>query len=307
MRIVFMGSPDFAVPTLDALLAAGHEVLAVVAQPDRPKGRGKKVQSPATIERARVLGLPTRQPAAVRRGPFVQWMQGCGADVAVVVAYGRILVEEVLAAPRLGCINVHASILPKYRGAAPIHWAVFQGETETGVCTMQMDRGLDTGDVLLSHRTRIGPNETSGSLTDRLAQMGAVLAVDTLAQLDGITPTPQDHGAHSLAPLLSRDDAQIDWTRDAAALHDHVRAFHPWPVAWSDLGSQRLKIWSAQMVEGSGPAGTVIEAGARVVVAAGEGALELIQVQLPGGRAQSGSDLVNSGRLMLGQVLGEEG
>jgi len=303
MRVIFMGTPDFAVPVLDALVGAGHEILAVVAQPDKPRGRGKQLQSPATIVRARELDLPTKQPRAVRSGPFVDWMTQAGADVAVVVAYGRILVPALLDAPRHGCINVHASLLPRYRGAAPIQWAVVRGERETGVCTMQMAAGLDTGDVLLVERTPIGPDETAGDLFERLSPLGARLAVQTLANLVDITPQPQDHGAHTLAPLIAKEDAQVDWRRPAQEIHNQVRGFHPWPVAFCALGAERLKIWRTRMAEGTGEPGTVIEAGARVVVAAGSGAVQLTEVQLPGKRIQDGRDLVNSGRIQVGHSL----
>lgn len=306
MRVIFMGTPDFAVSTLDALVDAGHEIIAVVAQPDRPKGRGHKMVSPPTVERAHELGIPTRQPRAVRRGPFVDWMTTAEADVAVVVAYGRILIPALLEAPRYGCINVHASLLPKYRGAAPINWALVNGETESGVCTMQMAEGLDTGDVLLESRTPVPPDETAGELHDRLAAMGASLAVDTLAQIDTLEGTPQDHGTHTIAPLIDRAAAQIDWSKTAAEVHNLVRGFNPWPTAWTLLGSDRLKVHRTRVVDEKGTPGTVIRAGARVVVAAGTGAVELEQVQLPGKRAQSGHDLVNSGRLTEGMVLGEE-
>ncbi len=306
MRVIFMGTPDFAVPTLDALVKAGHEVIAVVAQPDRPKGRGQKMVSPPTIQRARELGIETKQPKAVRKGPFVEWMTTVDADVAVVVAYGRILIPALLDAPRHGCINVHASVLPKYRGAAPINWAVVNGESETGVATMQMAEGLDTGDVLLSASTVIEGEETAGDLHDRLSQMGAELAVATLAQLDDLTPKPQDHSAHTLAPLISRSDARIDWSGTAQEVHNLVRGFNPWPTAWTTLGSDRLKVHRTRIVVEQGPAGTVIEAGPRLVVATDQGAVVLEEIQLPGKRVQSGRDLINSGRVSLGMKLGQE-
>jgi methionyl-tRNA formyltransferase len=306
MRIIFMGTPDFAVPTLNALVEAGHEIVAVVAQPDRPKGRGQKMVSPSTVDRARELGIPTKQPRAVRKGPFVDWMTTAGADVAVVVAYGRILIPALLQAPRLGCINVHASLLPKYRGAAPINWALVNGETESGVCTMQMAEGLDTGDVLLKVRTPVPPDETAGELYGRLAALGATLAVDTLAQLETLEAQPQDHPNHTLAPLIDRAAAQIDWTQSASDIHNLVRGFNPWPSAWTHLGTERLKVHRTRVVDGEGVPGTVISAGSPVRVAAGTGAVELEQVQLPGKRAQSGLDLMNSGRLTEGMVLGKE-
>ena len=306
MRVIFMGTPDFAVPTLDALVAAGHEVIAVVAQPDRPKGRGQKMVSPPTIERARELGIETKQPRAVRRGPFVEWMTSADADVAIVVAYGRILIPALLEAPRHGCINVHASLLPKYRGAAPINWAVVNGDDVSGVATMQMAEGLDTGDVLLSASTVIDDEETAGDLHDRLSQMGAELAVATLAQFDDLTPIPQDHSAHTLAPLISRSDARVDWNGTAQEVHNLVRGFNPWPTAWTTLGSDRLKVHRTRIAVEQGPAGTVIEAGPRLVVATDQGAVVLEEIQLPGKRVQSGRDLINSGRVSLGMKLGQE-
>lgn len=306
MRVIFMGTPDFAVPTLNAIVDAGHEVIAVVAQPDRPKGRGHKMVSPPTVERARELGIPTRQPRAVRRGPFVEWMKTAQADVAVVVAYGRILVPDLLNAPRRGCINVHASLLPKYRGAAPLNWAIVHGETESGVCTMQMAEGLDTGDVLLESKIPIGPNETAGSLHDRLSVVGAELAVKTLAGLDDIVPQPQDHEAHTLAPIIHKNMAKIDWNQEAQTIHNLVRGFNPWPIAWTTLDGERLKVHRTRVHEGIGPAGCVTEAGKRLCVGTGSGILELETIQLPGKRAQDGRDLVNGGRVAVGAMLGLE-
>jgi len=302
--VIFMGTPDFAVPTLNALVEAGHEILAVVAQPDRPKGRGQKMVSPPTIQRARELGIETKQPRAVRRGPFVEWMTQANADVAVVVAYGRIVIPALLDAPRHGCVNVHASLLPKYRGAAPINWAIVRGDSESGVATMQMAEGLDTGDVLLETATPIGPNETAGELHDRLAPLGAQLAVDTLARIEEIQARPQDHDAHTLAPLIDRALAQIDWSMSAQAIHNLVRGFNPWPTAWTALGDDRMKIHQTRLVDGSGQPGEVIQADSQLVIAAGEGALVLERIQLPGKRALSGRDLVNGGRIQKGVTLG---
>jgi methionyl-tRNA formyltransferase len=306
MRVIFMGTPDFAVAVLDALVEAGHEVICVVAQPDRPKGRGHKMVSPPTIQRARELGLETRQPKAVRRGPFVEWMTTAGADVAVVVAYGRILIPALLKAPKYGCINVHASVLPKYRGAAPINWAVVRGEAQTGVSTMQMDAGLDTGDVLEEMRTPIGADETAGELYQRLSVMGATLAVQTLANLATLKPKPQNHDEHSLAPLIDRSDAEIDWTQSAKDIHNLIRGFSPWPTAWTTLKGARLKVHRSQIVEATGTPGTIVVVGKTVVVATGSGGIALTQVQLAGKRAQAAQDLVNSGRFVLGMTLTKE-
>jgi methionyl-tRNA formyltransferase len=299
-----MGTPDFAVPTLEALAASDHELICVVAQPDRPKGRGKKLQSPDTVLRARALGIDVRQPHAIKRGPFPEWIETVGADVAVVVAYGRILTERLLVAPRLGCINVHASLLPKYRGAAPIHWAVMNGEKETGVATMQMDVGLDTGDVWMESRTPIGPDETAGVLWDRLSHMGADLLLQTLDQLDDLERRPQNHSAATLAPLLSKDVGRIDWNWSAKKVHDRVRGCCPWPGAHTIFRGQPFKIRGTRIVEGTGAPGQVLESGKRLVVACRAGAVELMQAQLPGKRVQSGSDLINGARIQPGERLG---
>ena len=304
MRVVFMGTPDFAVPTLEALAASEHEVICVVAQPDRPKGRGKRLQSPDTVIRARELGIEVRQPRAIKRGPFPEWLESVDADVAVVVAYGRILTERLLQAPRLGCINVHASLLPQYRGAAPIHWAVINGETETGVATMQMDIGLDTGDLFLKTRTPIGPDETAGDLWDRLSLMGAGLLIETLDGLEHRVATPQDHQAATHAPLLTKEVGRIDWSGSAQQVHDRVRGTCPWPGAHTLFRGAPFKIRSTRVVEGSGSAGEIIQAGRQLIVACGQGAVELQLAQLPGKRAQAGSDLVNGARIQTGERLG---
>lgn len=306
MRVVFMGTPAFAVPTLDALVAAGHEVLGVVAQPDRPGGRGQQLVSPPTVQRARELGLEVRQPKAVKTGAFPEWLEGCGAELAVVVAYGRILTPRLLAAPRRGCVNVHASLLPKYRGAAPIQWAVVNGEAETGVTTMWMAEGLDTGDMLLRAATPIGPDEDAEALAARLSVLGAALLVETLARLDGIVPEPQDDALATFAPLLTREHGILDWTRPAAALHDQIRGLRPWPGTTTTLRGEALKVSRARVVAREDRAGApgVVLAGPGLVVACGQGSLEILEGQAPGKRVQPGRDLVNGLRIRPGEVLG---
>jgi len=307
MRVVFMGTPDFAVPTLNAILNAGHEVVCVVAQPDRPSGRGKKLKSPPTIVRARELGLRTWQPRAVRSGPFVEWFTTeMDADVAVVVAYGRILIPELLAAPRRGCINVHASLLPKYRGAAPIQWALIEGESETGICTMQMDAGLDTGDVLLRRATPVAPNENGPALWARLSLMGAEVLVDTLRQLDSLRPQVQDHNNATTAPLLKKTDGRIDFSGSARHIHNRVRGVNPWPSGQAGFRDAVFRMHETRVVEDAGvhgAPGEVIEAGKRLVVACGQGALEICVGQLPGKPRRSGRDIVNGARVTLGERL----
>ena len=307
MRVVFMGTPDFAVPTLNALVDAGHDIVCVVAQPDRPSGRGKKLKSPPTIVRARELGLRTWQPRAVRSGPFVEWFTTeMDADVAVVVAYGRILIPALLAAPKRGCINVHASLLPKFRGAAPIQWSLIEGEAETGICTMQMDAGLDTGDVLLRRSTPIDPDETGPELWERLSHLGAQALIDTLAQLDALTPVPQDHARHTLAPLLKKHDGQLDFHQSATQVHNRVRGVNPWPSGQCSFRGATLRIHRTRVIETGGEhgvPGTVLEAGKRLVVACGTGTLEVLLGQLPGKPRRSGRDLVNGARIATGEVL----
>lgn len=305
MRIVFMGTPAFAVPTLDALVEAGHELLAVVAQPDKPAGRGGAMSVPATVQRARALGLTVKQPRAVRSGAFPDWMEASGADVAVVVAYGRILTARLLAAPRLGCVNGHASLLPKYRGAAPIQWSVARGETVTGVTTMRMEEGLDTGPMLLKASTPIDPDETSEDLAARLSVLGARLMVETLARLEELVPEPQDDAASTLAPLITREDGRMDWSRPARALHDQARGLVPWPGAFAGFRGDTLKVVRTAVVADEGQHGAPGEvlAGPGLRVAAGSGVLEITQGQLPGKRAMPGRDLVNGARIKLGEVL----
>lgn len=305
MRVVFMGTPAFAVPTLDALVAAGHEVLGVVAQPDRPVGRGQQLASPPTVQRARALGLEVRQPKAVRTGAFPEWLETCGAELAVVVAYGRILTPRLLAAPRRGCVNVHASLLPRYRGAAPIQWAVVNGETETGVTTMKMAEGLDTGDMLLKASTPIGPDEDAEALATRLSVLGAALLVDTLARLDEIVPERQDDALATFAPLLTKEHGVLDWGRPAAALHDQIRGLRPWPGTTTTLRGEALKVSRARVLTRDGSAGTPGEvlAGPGLVVACGQGTLEIVEAQAPGKRVQPGRDLVNGLRIRPGELL----
>ena len=306
MNIIFMGTPEYSVPTLNALVKAGHTIECVVAQPDKPKGRGKQMMSPATIIRARELGIPTKQPRAVRRGPFVEWMKTSEADVAVVIAYGRILIPELLSAPRLGCINAHASLLPAYRGAAPIHWAIINGESETGVCIMQMDEGMDTGDVLLQESLPIHPTDTTPILWDKLAQLSAKLTVEALEKLEHLVPVPQNHSHASYAPLLEKSLGQMDWTWSAERLHNLVRGVQPWPGAFTHLRGKLLKIWETEPCEGQGIPGTVLEASINPIIATGSGALKLINIQRPGKKRMSASSLIHGQKLSVGERLGNQ-
>ncbi len=279
LRLAFMGSPAFAVPTLRALHAAGHEVCAVYSQPPRPAGRGRALTPCPVHEAAVSLGLPVRTPARLRTDAAEHAaFAALELDAAVVAAYGLILPPAMLAAPRRGCLNVHASLLPRWRGAAPIQAAVLAGDAETGVTLMQMDAGLDTGAMLLRGRVPIGPRTTSADLHDALAALGADLILQALQ--DPPAPVPQPAEGATYAPKLTRNSGRLDWTQPAALLDRQVRAFTPWPGAWAALDMETLKVLRAEPAEGAGPPGTVLDGALRV--ACGEGALRLLRVQRPG-------------------------
>lgn len=299
MKLVFMGTPAFAVPCLDALVDAGHEVRAVVAQPDRPAGRGQQLVSPPTVARARALGIPVLQPAKVKSGEFPEAFERLEADLAVVVAYGRILTPRLLAAPRLGCVNVHASLLPRWRGAAPIQWSILGGDRTTGITTMRMAEGLDTGPMLLRAETPIGPEETAPELHDRLSPMGAALLVRTLTEWPA--PAEQDHDAATWAPPLTRDQGRLRWGQPAEVLHRTVRGLSGWPGTVASFRGEPMKVLRVRRVDAGGPPGVVLEG---AVVACGDGALELLEVQLPGKKAVRGVDWVNGSRVRPGEQLG---
>ncbi|MEZ4336785.1 MAG: methionyl-tRNA formyltransferase [Sandaracinaceae bacterium] len=284
MRAIFFGTPQLAVPSLDALVSIA-EVPLVVCQPDRPAGRGLKLRPPPVKERALELGIEVVQPTKLKAPELAASLRALEADVAVVIAYGRILPRAVLDAPRRGCVNIHASLLPRWRGAGPIQWAIVHGDAETGVCLMQMDEGLDTGPVIACARTPIDPDETAGVLGPRLAQLGADLLAKELGRwVDGaIEPVPQDHDAATLAPLLSKEDGRIDWSASARAVHDRVRGLSPWPGAFTSLGDVRLMIHRTTVADGAGAPGEVLDAsGDAIVVACGEGAVAIRELQLAG-------------------------
>jgi methionyl-tRNA formyltransferase len=302
MRVIFMGTPDFAVPTLQALHDAGHEVALVVAQPDRPAGRGKKLRKPPVAARALELGLPVSQPRAIFTGRFPKRYVGIEADVAVVIAYGRILKPVHLESPRYGAVNLHASLLPRWRGAAPIQAAILAGDTETGVCAQRMEEGLDTGDVYLRKAIPIAPRETGGTLHDKLAALSAEVAVETLARLPELTPEPQPDDGITWAPKIAKTDGAIDFTEPADALDRRIRAMTPWPGGWVAGADGPLKIKAAQPVEGSGEPGSVLST-SPLIVACGTGALQLDRVQAPGRKAVSGVDFANGTRLTPGRPV----
>ncbi|ATG41013.1 methionyl-tRNA formyltransferase [Phaeobacter piscinae] len=285
MRIVFMGTPDFSVPVLNALVEAGHEIAAVYCQPPRPAGRGKKDRPTPVHARAEALGLEVRHPVSLKEAQQQAEFAAVNADVAVVVAYGLILPQAVLDAPRHGCLNIHASLLPRWRGAAPIHRAIMAGDAQTGVCIMQMEAGLDTGPVLMREATDIGAEETTAELHDRLSEMGANLIVRALTQLPGLTPEVQPDDGVTYAHKIDKAEARVDWTRPASEVDQQIRGLSPFPGAWCEIDGQRVKLLASRVVDGAGAAGKVLDDTLRV--ACGEGAIELLKLQRAGKGAQA--------------------
>ncbi len=306
-----MGTPAAAVPTLQRCLDDGHEVVAVWTQPDRPAGRGNKITASPVKELALAHNLVIHQPAKIRTGESLELFDSHHADVAVVVAYGRILPNAFLRAPRRGCVNVHFSLLPKYRGAAPVNWALVNGETKSGVTTMFIEEQLDAGPILLQRETDIDAGETAPELMSRLALMGADLLSETLTRFDTLTPLPQHDSDATLAPMLEKEDGLINWTADAAAIERCVRGFQPWPNACTQHDTQRLIVWRATVELGgfspnAAVPGEVISAhGDELVVQCGEGTLlRLLEVQQQGKRRLSARDFLNGTHLPVGEKLG---
>ena len=293
MRVVFMGTPDIAATCLKRILDDGSDVAAVYTQPDRPKGRGMKMTFSPVKEVALAAGIPVYQPENFREEETVQTLRELKPDVVAVVAYGRILPQSVLDIPKFGCINIHASLLPKYRGSAPYQWAVLDGLKETGVTAMYLVREMDAGDIIDVSKTEIGPDETAGELLDRLAVLGAELLTKTLHKIEKgeATATPQDPSHVSYAPMLDKTMCPIDWTKTAQQVHDHVRGLHPWPVATATLAGTNFKIHATAIVDGSGEPGKILgltKTGLRV--ACGEGAVEIRMLQAEGGKRMSAPD-----------------
>lgn len=307
MQILFMGSAAFAVPTLQALAASTHRVLEVVAQPDKPAGRGRHLTPCPVAAAARELGLPLYQPASVRKPEPLEHFRTLSPELIVIVAYGKILPPELLSIPKRGAINVHASLLPRYRGAAPINWAIANGERESGVTTMFINEELDAGDLLLSAATPIGADEDAAALYERLAPMGAELLLTTLEKLGRgeITPVPQEHSKATFAPILRKEDGRIDWSLPAHAIFNRIRGFAPWPGAFTTFEGRLLRIHRALPSEEPQQhlPGTVIEGSRRLVVAAGAGSLELLEVQPEGGRRMPVVDFLRGHAIAEGTVL----
>ena len=304
MRLVFLGTPSFAVPTLEAIAAAGHGVICVVSQPDRPRGRGNQLAASPVKEAALRHGLPVYQPERLRRPEAVEYLSALAPDAMVVVGYGQIIPQSVINIPPHGIINVHGSLLPKYRGAGPIQWAIANGESVTGVTTMRIDAGLDTGDMLLKAETQIAPDETAVELGATLAVMGAALLVQTLENIASIVPEKQDAAQATYAPLLKKEDGAIDWQQPARIIHNRVRGFQPWPGAYTRLRGRQLHIWKSRLsAGGEGRPGQFLLHPLRVVC--GAGALELVEVQLEGRKRIAAEAFVNGQRITAADILGE--
>jgi methionyl-tRNA formyltransferase len=298
MRIIFMGTPDFSVPVLDALVDAGHEVAAVYCQPPRPAGRGKKDRASPVQLRAEALGLDVRYPASLKGATEQAEFAALDADIAVVVAYGLILPQAILDAPKAGCLNIHASLLPRWRGAAPIHRAIMAGDAKTGVCIMQMEAGLDTGPVLLRDETAIGTEETTGALHDRLAQMGATLIIQALAQLDQLSPEIQPEEGVTYAAKIDKAEARVDWAQPAVQIDRSIRGLSPFPGAWCEAQGERIKLLGARLTTGEGAPGQVL---GDFRIAGGNGAIEVTKAQRPGKKAMSADEVLKG--LTLGDFL----
>ena len=307
MRIVFMGTPDFAVPSLQALIDAGHDVCAVYTQPDKPQGRKQILTAPPVKTLALAHDIPVFQPNTLKNEDEQARLRELAPEVIIVVAYGKLLPKAVLDIPPHGCINVHGSLLPRWRGAAPIQWAVIAGDEMAGVTTMQMAEGLDTGDMLLTYETKVGEKETAGELFDRLAQSGAELLTQTLVKLDEITPRPQDDAQSCYAHMLDKQMAVIDWSKSAHEIDCLIRGLNPWPIALTTLSGERLKVFAAEKANGRGEPGTVLEADPKkgLTVACGEGALRLTEIQLVGGKRMKATDFLRGHSLEVGVKLGE--
>ena len=306
MRIVFMGTPEFAVPSLEKLAGGGHEVVGVFTQPDRPRGRGNKL-SPSPVKAcAQQYGIPVFQPEKIRRDG-VEDLRGLKPDLCVTAAFGQILSQEILDIPPLGNINVHASLLPRHRGSAPIAYAILQGDAAAGITTMMMDRGIDTGDMLLQAETEIGETETCGELTERLSRIGAETLAETLRQLrDGtLKRIPQNEADMTYDPMLTREMGAADFSRPAALVKGQINGLNPWPCASAEVQGERLKLLRAEHAEGRGAPGEVLVSGPRegLVIACGEGAVRILELQAPGGKKMRAEDYLRGHEIPLGLIL----
>ncbi|MEH6833318.1 MULTISPECIES: methionyl-tRNA formyltransferase [Falsihalocynthiibacter] len=298
MRVIFMGTPEFSVPVLEALVTAGHEIAAVYCQPPRPAGRGKKDRPSPVQQKAEVLGLEVRTPVSLKTPEAQEDFAALGADIAVVVAYGLILPQAILDAPKKGCLNIHASLLPRWRGAAPIHRAIMAGDPETGICIMQMDAGLDTGAVLLREATAIGVEETTVQLHDRLCEIGARLIVTALEKLPKLEAVAQSDIGVTYASKIDKSEARIDWGQSAEEVDRKIRGLSPFPGAWCDVSGERLKLLASRTKVGAAPAGTVLDG---MTIACATGAVEILLAQRQGKKPMSPADILRG--LTLPEVL----
>lgn len=302
-----MGTPDFAVPSLEALLGAGHTVCGVFTQPDKPKNRGMKLQPTPVKECALSHGIPVFQPVKLRDGTALEQIRALAPELIVVAAYGRILSQDILDCPPKGCINVHSSLLPRYRGAAPINWAILNGDGETGVTIMHMAAALDAGDIIAQASAPIGPDETAPELTARLAELGGALLAETVARIEAGTAEriPQEEEQATLAPMLGKELSPLDFSRSAQALHDQVRGLIPWPAATARVGGVRCKIFATAAERGSGGPGTVLEAGKNGILIAcgGDTALRILELQPDGGKRMRAADYLRGHPVEAGSVL----
>ena len=307
MRVVFMGTPDFAVDCLDILVENGHDVVGVFSQPDKPQGRKQIMTPPAVKARALELGLDVYQPVSFKDSEAAELLEKLAPELIVVVAYGKLIPQRVLDIPKYGCINVHASLLPKLRGAAPIQWSVINGEKETGVTTMQLDAGLDTGDILLVKKTEIEPNETSGELFDRLKVLGAELLIETInAILDGtLNPIKQDDSQSTYASMLDKKLSPVDWTKTAKQVHDHIRGLEPWPVATTVINEKIVKLYGSRLAGTyNKQAGEVVKADNELVVCCGDGnAVSITQIQAQGKNKLNAADFLRGFKIEKGTIL----
>ena len=309
MRIVFMGTPAFAVPVLSALHEAGHEIVLVISQPDRPKGRGRKLEPTPVKQKALDLGLNVFQPDKIRKPEAIEAVAAARPELAVVAAFGQILPKAVLDIPTRGCLNTHASLLPAYRGAAPINWAIINGEAKTGVTIMQMDVGMDTGDMLLKAEEPILPDDTAGTLTERLSRVGAALIVKAIEELEAgrLTPVKQDPALATSAPLLKKEMGLVDWNRPAPDIERQMRGLDPWPGAYTSRGGEVLKLWKAGLasMDVDGEPGSVVDANRDgIFVNTGCGVLVIKELQGPGGRRMIASDYLAGHKISKGERLG---
>ena len=306
MKIVYMGTPPFAVPPLQSLISAGHEVVGVVTRIDRPAGRGKVLTPPPVKVAAGQSGVPVFQPKRVREPESIAQIRAMGPDVIVVAAYGQILPGEILALPKYGCVNIHASLLPAYRGAAPINWAIINGETRTGITIMQMDEGMDTGAVLAQESIPIDPRDTTGTLAEKLSQIGSWLVVDSLSRIEAgeISPVPQDPAKATYAPLLKKEDGLIDWEAAAAEIHNRVRGLSPWPGAFSFLDGAMVKVLETEVAEGSGDPGTLTLQGKdSLTVGTGKELLRIVSMQPEGKKPMTAAEFLRGHRGVAGKKL----